>query len=200
MPSWSVWLGYQGRNTATAAFDIFAEDDLVSHAALGAGVALSDLGEAQIALVALADRGSTTAEYRGMPTELKRLTFALGPEMRFPVLPGLYVLGRVQPTLAHIDASLEDTGSAVRLSQSEWKVGAEAALGVTVNIAAPHAKALQRPFSLFVRGEVGYSWLSEVELDLKASGSGAPVRTETLPLGPLPLHGASFSLALGLGY
>jgi hypothetical protein len=172
-------------------------DDLLMFSA-AAALSLTRAGALDVAAVAGWDATSTEENYRGEPTSLGLMRFALGPELRGAIIDRLLWHGRLSPTLSRLSVELEETSSSSTLQATRWVWGAEATLGLDVRFADVRASSTEA-IGIFARVEGGYAWSPASQLSLEA-GSNAPVRTAPLELADLALAGASFKAAIGAGF
>lgn len=199
-PRLDGWLGVHSLIISSPGFDAFSEDDALTSFGAGVGVALGALGGARLAGVATLSIGGDEESFRGQGTELSVLRISLGPELRLPFAQRFFAYARLSPQLQKLAATLSDASSSTRLEQSEWLVGIDTALGLSMRLVDIQPAGLQGPLSLFVRFEAGYTWAPETEMRLAPAGSDGPIRSQPLALGDLSLSGLSFRGALGLGY
>jgi hypothetical protein len=199
LPTVSAWLGFGSLWVPSQGLDPFAEDDALLLFSAGAALSLAPAGALDVAAVAGWDITSSDETYRGEPTSLGLMRFALGPELRGTLVDRLFLHGRLSPTLTRLSVELDESSSGATLAQSRWLFGAEAAVGLDFRFAQARASAT-RAVGIFARVEAGYAWSPSSDLSLEPSGSGAPVRTAPLELGDLALAGPTFKASLGAGF
>jgi hypothetical protein len=199
LPTISAWLGVGSLWLPSDGLDPFAKDDGLLMFSMGAALSLTRAGALDVAAVAGWDATSTDDHYRGEPTSLGLMRFALGPELRGAIFDRLFWHGRLSPTLARLSVELEETSSSSTLQASRWVWGAEAALGLDVRLADVRVSSTDA-IGIFARVEGGYAWSPASQLSLEADGSNAPVRTAPLELADLALAGPSFKASVGAGF
>jgi hypothetical protein len=200
IPSLSAWLGVGSLWVPSQGLDPFSEDDALVGFSAGAALSLAAAGELDVAAVAGWDTSSSDARFRGEPTSLGVMRFALGPELRGSIVDRLYYHGRLSPTLTRLSAELDESSSLATLSDTRWTWGAEAAVGLDFRFAQASASGLPAALAFFARVEAGYAWSPSVALSLDAEGPSAPVRVVPLELADLSLAGPTFEAVLGAGF
>jgi hypothetical protein len=154
LPKISAWLGVGNLWLPSDGLDPFASgDDLLMFSA-GAALSLTRAGAFDVATVAGWDATSIDEHYRGEPTSLGLMRFALGPELRGAILDRLFWHGRLSPTLARLSVELEESSSGSTLQASRWVWGAEAALGLDVRFADVRVSPTEA-IGIFARVEGG---------------------------------------------
>jgi hypothetical protein len=199
-PSIDVWAGMSSTIVTSPGLDPFSENDVVPHFSTGLGWSFGDLGGARLAAVAVLDLGGSEARHRGERSDLGVVRLGLGPELRLPLLRGLYAYGRLNPTAVSVSTELHEASSGAQLTAQEWTVGVDSMLGVALRFANARPQGLAGPIGFFLRFEAGYSWTPELEVRLGSEGSTAPVRTAPLVLDELALAGLALRGAFGIGY
>jgi hypothetical protein len=199
LPTVSAWLGVGNLWLPSDGLDPFAADDALLLFSAGAALSLAHAGALDVAAVGGWDITSSDEHYRGEPTSLDLMRFAVGPELRGSLLDRLFWHGRLSPTLTRLSVELDESSSGASLSQSRWLWGAEAALGLDFRFADVNTSATSA-LGIFLRLEGGYAWSPSSELSLEAGASDAPVRSAPLELGALALAGPSFKASVGAGF
>lgn len=199
-PTIDVWLGMSSTIVTSPGLDPFSENDVVPHFSTGLGWSLGAVGGAKLAAVAVLDLGGSEARNRGERSDLGVVRLGLGPELRLPLLSGLYAYGRINPTAVSVSTELHEASSGAQLTAQKWTVGVDSVLGVALRFADARPQGLAHPIGFFLRFEAGYSWTPELDVRLSSEGSGGPVRTAPLELDELALGGLALRGAFGLGY
>jgi hypothetical protein len=199
LPTLSAWLGVGGVWLPSDGLDPFAKDDGLLMFSAGAALSLTRAEALDVAAVAGWDATSSDEHYRGEPTSLGLMRFALGPELRGSIIDRLFWHGRLSPTLARLSVELEESSSGSTLQASRWVWGAEAAVGLDVRLADVRVSSGDA-IGIFARVEGGYAWSPASQLSLEPDGSNAPVRSAPLELGELALAGPSFKASIGAGF
>ena len=199
IPAVAAWLGINTLWIPSDGFDPFSDDDALTLFDLGAAVSLAGTSVFDVAAVVSWGVASSDADYRTQPAELDVMRFSAGPELRGSIIDRLYWHGRLSPTATRLAASLEESSSRVSLSDSQWAFGVDAAVGLDLRFVETPTP-LPNALGFFVRAEAGYGWTQNVDLELEAEGSAAPVRSEALALPELALGGPSLRVSVGAGF
>jgi hypothetical protein len=143
------------------------------------------------------DLAHKDASFRGQPASLDVLRLTLGPELRLPLGRGLDLLGRAGAVALQARTELEDGSAGATLEDSDWRFGAEGALGLTWRSATDRSSA-RAGVVFLLRAEGGYSWVPSRSPELESSD--APRRSEALGVGELGLAGPFARAAAGVGF
>jgi hypothetical protein len=188
-PHLEASLGARVSKVADAGYDPFADSDELAQVSLGLGGTLFAHDRFSLAAVGFWDYGTHSGEARGAQTSLVVHRLSAGPELRYQLIPPLYVFVHALPAFAHSAATLDDGVAAATRSAEHWSYGLDGAAGAAVEIYGKRSGESWRP-RLWVIAEGGYGYLGSTRLSLKAkTDAGAPERTAPIDLGSLSLAG-----------
>jgi hypothetical protein len=174
-------LGARVSKVADAGYDPFADSDELAQVSLGVG-------------------GTHSGEARGAQTSLAVHRLSIGPELRYHLIPQLYVFAHALPAFAHSQASLDDGVAAATRGAEHWSYGLDGALGAAVEVYGKRSGESWRP-RLWVIAEGGYGYLGSTRLLLKAkTDSSAPERTAPVDLGSLSLAGPYLRISAAVSF
>ena len=193
-------LGARVSKVADAGYDPFADSDELAQVSLGLGGTLFAHGPLSLAAVGFWDYGTHSGEARGAQTSLVVHRLSIGPELRYHLIPQLYVFVHALPAFAHSQASLEDGVAATTRGAEHWSYGLDGALGAAVEVYGKRSGESWRP-RLWVIAEGGYGYLGSTRLLLKAkTDSSAPERTAPVDLGSLSLAGPYLRISAAVSF
>jgi hypothetical protein len=192
-------LGARVSKVADAGFDPFASSDDLPQVSLGVGATVLKQNRLSLAAVGFWDYGSRSDTARGAASSLDVHRLSIGPELRYRILPPLYLLLHVLPAFAHSKASLYDGAAQASFSAQHWSYGVDAATGAACELyAAPNGTIRPR---LWAIAEGGYGYLGRSQLLLRPeSGQGAPERSTPVDLGALSLSGAYLRISAAVSF
>ena len=193
-------LGARVSKVASSGFDPFAGSDELVQLSLGVAATALRAGPLSLAGVAFWDVGNRSARARGEATALMAQRLTLGPELRYNVLPPLYVFVHAMPAFAYAQASLDDDVAGATRYARHWSYGMDAAAGATYEFYARHGGAMNQA-RLWAKAEGGYGYLSSTHLGLEPdAGSAAPQRTASVDLGTLSLSGPYARVSVAVSF
>ena len=182
-------LGVRVAKIADKGFDPFASSDELIQVSVGAGATALKVGNFSLAGVGFVDYGSRGSTARGNSTELALLRLSIGPELRYHVIPQLFVFGNALPAFAHTSASLEDPIAGATRYARHWSFGCDVAAGAAYEVYGMRSGESQKP-RLWIIAEGGYGYQPSTELVLRPeANSGAPERSAPIDLGTLAVGG-----------
>lgn len=195
-------LGVRTSLVGAEGYDPYAENDVLTQGSLGLSHTLFADGDWSVAGAGGFDFGGSSSTVRGAHSELDLYRFSVAPELRFHLIPRLYLLGRVGPTLTRDRVKISDAATQADLSSAGWTFGFDSALGVAF-------EAIGKPSGNHqgVRGwiqlEFGYGWSAPREVNLEATGEDAaqaPQRVAGLDMPDLALRGPAAKLSVAASF
>ena len=194
------WLGVRAGFISDAGFDPFSDEDALVQFSLGFGRTLLSTDALSVAGLVAWDYGSVSDEARGADTDLDVHRLVLGPEIRYHLVPWLYVFARPLPAAIHTRASLEAPVINDQLYSRDWSFGFDATAGAAVQLWGKRSGASSKP-RLWAQVEGGYGWATAVDLRFRADDPDtAPQRVEDVDLGRLAIRGPMFRIAIALTF
>lgn len=194
-------LGVRTAFIADEGYDPFATNDVFTQVTVGFSRTLIAIGALSLAADLHWDYGERGADARGLPTNLEVHRLALGPELRYHVLPILYGYSRISPALLHTDASLRDDVMGETLHARDWTFGLDATIGVAVQLYGTKSGSSKKP-RMWGSVEGGYGFGATTDLVLRP-GDGAknvPMRLAPVDLGELSLSGPLIRVAAAVSF
>ncbi|MCA9643859.1 MAG: hypothetical protein H6718_06810 [Polyangiaceae bacterium] len=197
-----VSLGVRTSLVRDAGYDPYAEDDVFTQGSIGASHALFVDGAWSVAGAFGFDFGGVNSNVRGEHSELDAYRFTLAPELRFHLLPRLYFLGRLGPSLTYDRVKISDEVAATDLSSAGLSFGFDAALGAAYEVLGRTSGAHKGPRG-WIQLELGYGWSSSRDITLEARGSdadSAPERLNGVAMPALSLSGPAVKVAVAASF
>jgi hypothetical protein len=182
-------------------FDPFADNNSLVQSTLGFGRTLGHSGPCSVGAFLYWEYGARSGKARGESTSLGTHRFGLGPEIRWYLIPQIYVFGRPSLTLHYIHTELEDSVAQTTLHSRKTSMGFDLSLGAGFQLFGRRSGAGPSP-RLWAIGEGGYGWSAETSERLRPDEDdvASPARVAPVRLGPLALRGGFFKLGLALTY
>jgi hypothetical protein len=194
------WMGVRGGFISDAGFDAFSDEDGLVQFSLGFGRTLLSADALSVAAIAMWDYGAASDKARGADTDLDVHRFAIGPEIRYHLVPWLYVFGRPLPAAIHTRASLDAPVMDATLYSRDWSFGFDATAGAAVQLWGKRSAASTKP-RVWAQFEGGYGWATSVDLKFRADDAdAAPQRVEDVDLGTLAIRGPMFRISIALTF
>lgn len=188
-------LGLRAAKISDAGYDPFASSDELLQVSLGVGAKLLDVDRFSLAAVGFWDYGNHSSTARGEQSSIDVHRLSIGPEVRYQLLPPLYVFVHVLPAFAHSQASIDDPVAEVTRRARHWAFGLDAAAGAALQVYRVRNAGRFQP-RFWVIGEGGYGYLGATSLRLHPeSDQSAPQRTTPVDLGSLSLAGPYLRLS-----
>ncbi|HEX3850065.1 MAG TPA: hypothetical protein VHW01_03815, partial [Polyangiaceae bacterium] len=144
-PHLEASLGARVSKVADAGYDPFADSDELAQVSLGLGGTLFAHDRFSLAAVGFWDYGTHSGEARGAQTSLVVHRSSVGPELRYQLIPPLYVFVHALPAFAHSAATLDDGVAAATRSAEHWSYGLDGAAGAAVEIYGKRSGESWRP-------------------------------------------------------
>jgi hypothetical protein len=196
-------LGVGGRSMLVkdSGFDPFADSDGFAQFSAQLERTLFMQGNLSLAAMFGWDYGLRSSDVRGSATQLEVHRLALGPELRYHVIPRLFGFVRVAPALLDEHASLDDSLAGGSRISNNWVFGADATVGGAFELFGKRNGASHKP-RFWVVAEGGYSWAAPGDLafDDTANPDAAPVRMAGVSLGALSLSGPMFRVGAAVSF
>ncbi len=193
-------LGARVSKVSSAGFDPFADSDDLAQVSLGLGGTVLRVQRLSLAAVGFWDYGERSSTARGSNSSLTVHRLSVGPELRYHLLPRLYLFAHVLPAFAHSKAALDDSVALATRSARHWTYGADGAVGVAFEAHAFRGAEPLHP-RLWAIAEGGYGYLSSSRLRLAPeSGQGAPERSAPIDLGSLSLSGPYLRISAAISF
>jgi hypothetical protein len=182
-------------------FDPFAGNNSLVQSTLGFGRTLANSGPYSVGAFLYWEYGARSGTARGEPTALGTHRWGLGPEIRWYLIPQIYVLGRPSLTLQYVHTELEDGEAQTTLHSRKTSLGFDLSLGAGFQLFGRRSGAQPSP-RLWAIGEGGYGWSAQTSERLRPDDDdvASPARVDPVRLGPLALRGGYFKLGLALTY
>jgi hypothetical protein len=182
-------------------FDPFADDNSLVQSTLGFGRTLAHRGPYSVGAFLYWEYGARSSKARGESTGIGTHRFGLGPEIRWYLIPQIYLLGRPSLTLHYIHTQLEDSVAQTTLHSRKTSLGFDLSLGAGFQLVGRRSGDRPSP-RLWAIGEGGYGWSAATSERLRPDDddTGSPARMAPVRLGPLALRGGFFKLGLALTY
>jgi hypothetical protein len=194
-PGWQAWMGIRTTYISSSGYDPFSTDDASLQGSLGISRRIFESSPLSFAAGAMFDLGTGRASARGAPTTLQTYRVLLAPEIRWHLLPVLYVFGRPSAGIVRTSASIDEGTTGVTLYSRAWLAAVDLDAGAAVAFWDLRKQAGDLRFWLVADG--GYAWAQEQKLAMAPDAdSGAPERTANLDLGSLALRGPFFRGAI----
>ncbi len=197
-----ISLGMRGMAVQSAGFDLFSDTRALDLVSLSGSHALLFFGPWSVAGALGVDLGGSSAHVRGQESSLSMARFALGPEVRYHLLPRLYFHGRVAATLTRASFELTDSAATALLSDASYRGGFDVMLGGAFELLGNQSGADRRPRGWLV-AELGYGWAGAHPVSLEVEGdeaSNAPARVAPLDLPDVALRGVTAKLAVAISF
>jgi len=197
-PHLQASLGLRVSKVPDAGYDAFSESDDLAQVSLGVGGTLFRHAGFSLAAVGFWDYGQKNSNARGSATSLDVHRLTVGPELRYHLIPPLYLFVHVLPAFAHGSASLEDGVAQVPRYARHWSYGVDGAAGAAFELyGAPGG--LIRP-RLWAIAEGGYGYLGSTPLKMSPDAGEGPQRPEPVDLGSLSLAGPYLRVSVAVGF
>ncbi|MCA9632915.1 MAG: hypothetical protein KC766_34925 [Myxococcales bacterium] len=195
-------LGVRTSLVSDAGYDPYAEDNVLTQGSVGLSRTLFAEGEWSMAAAAGFDFGGVSATVRGEHSELDLYRFGLAPEARFHLLPRLYFLGRLGPTLSRDRVKVYDSAAATDLSSAGWTFGFDSALGAAYEVIGKTSGANHGTRG-WVQLEFGYGWSASRDITLEPRGDdadAAPERVNGVSMPALAIRGPAVKVAVAASF
>ncbi len=194
-PAWQLWIGMRTSFIKDSGFDPFSTDDTFAGGGLGASWAFSLREAWSLGWTLAYEGGGAAGTARGASTLLNTHRLTSGPELRYHVLPRLYVFARPSVGAQYQAASLEEGSTGVTLEATAWRFAFDGSAGAA--LAALDLRGPRVPLMFWVVADGGYGITQRMSLSLKPpEDSRAPARTSALELGQLSASGPFFRFAI----
>ncbi|MEZ4369420.1 MAG: hypothetical protein R3B07_01285 [Polyangiaceae bacterium] len=197
-----VSLGVRTSLVRDAGYDPYAEDDVLNQGSVGVSHTLFADGDWSVAGAFAFDFGGVSSTVRGEHSELDAYRFTLAPEVRFHLLPRLYFLGRLGPTLTYDRVKISESVAATDLSSAGLSFGFDGALGAAYEVIG-RASGTHRGPRGWIQLELGYGFSSSRDITLEARGSdadAAPERMKGVAMPALSLSGPAIKVAVAASF
>lgn len=193
-----TWLGVGARVRFVdhSGLDPFADTDELASLDLALGRTV--FARRQLSVAAAFDYvvGGRQADARGGPTQLVGQRLTLAPEVRYHLLPLLFVFARPAFGAERVALFLDDGSSGAEFAKKAWAPAFDLSAGAAIQLLGPVSGDLQRARA-WLALDAGYGWTGRIDAELTPSeDSSAPARTEPIDLGSVVLRGPAFQLAL----
>lgn len=193
-------LGARVSKVGSSGYDPYATSDELVQVSLGLGATLLRADRFSLAGVAFWDYGGRSATARGEATSLSSHRLTIGPELRYHIIPQLYVFAQALPAFAYTETSLDDTVAAATLSARHWSYGVDASGGAAFEFFGRRSGESRLP-RVWAIAQGGYGYLGSTHDQLKPdSNSGAPERTASVDLPSLSLAGPYLRISVAVSY
>lgn len=195
-------LGVRTSLVSADGYDPYAENDVLTQGSLSLSHTVFTDGDWSVAGALGFDFGGNSSKVRGADSELDMYRFSLAPELRFHVIPRLYLLGRLGPTLSRDRVKISDEASGADLSSAGWTVGFDSALGASFEVLGKPSGS-HRGVRGWLQLEFGYGWSAPREVRLEARGDDAdhaPQRLTELDMPDLALRGPAVKLSVAASF
>jgi len=192
-------LGVRVSKVSDAGYDAFSDSDELTQVSLGLGGTLFRLQRFSLAAVGFWDYGQKSSTARGAATQLDVHRLTVGPELRYHLIPPLYLFVNVLPAFAHSSASLDDNVAQATRHARHWSYGVDAAAGAAVELYAARSEGWFRP-RLWAIAEGGYGYLGSSALQLSPDEGQGPQRPAPVDLGTLSLAGPYLRVSAAVGF
>jgi hypothetical protein len=198
-PAWFGSIGVRTTYVTHTGFDPFATNDALIQGSLELSRRLWKQSALSVAAGIELDFGSRTATARGEETELDTWRLTVGPELRWNLIPQLFLYAQPAVGVSRSSARLADGTSGTDLHARSWDLALDGAAGAA--FAFWDLRNRSSDLRFWVVGEGGYAWTDGSELSLSPDeGSAAPERTEPLDFGELALRGPYFKVAVAASF
>lgn len=199
LPDWRLAVGYRLTVIGSPGFDPFATNDALSQATISLGRVVHRDEALSVASVLTFDVGGRDATARGESTNLSALSFALGPEGRYELVPWARLHLRPSFVVSRLLTSIDESSSQAILHANDWLFGFEAVAGGSLDLGMLSEAGDVRASLI---AEAGYAWTTAGSLRFQPSEDDgtAPLRSAPLDLGELALRGATFRIAAALTF
>lgn len=197
-----VSLGVRTSLVSNEGYDPYADDNVLTQGSIGVSQALFADGEWSLAAAGAFDFGGANSSARGEASDLNVYRFTLAPELRFHLLPRLYFLGRLGPTLTYDRVKVYDDVAATDLSSAGLSFGFDSALGAAYEVIGKRSGAHRGPRG-WIQLELGYGWSSSRDITLEPRGDdadAAPERLRGVAMPALALRGPSVKVAVAASF
>lgn len=193
-------LGVRTALIADQGYDPFATNDVFTQVTIGFSRTVLVIGELSLAADLHWDYGERSGEARGAATELEVHRLALGPELRYHVLPVLYGFSRISPALLRNSASLQDEATDSPLHARGWAFGLDATLGVAAQLYGARSGASNVP-RIWGSVEAGYGFGAPTDLSFTADDHvEVPMRSAPVELGELSMSGPLLRVSAAVSF
>ena len=192
-------LGLRASKVSDAGYDPFSESDDLLQVSVGLGGTLWRAERWSLAAVGFWDYGQRNSHARGSATSLDVHRLSVGPELRYHLLPPLYLFVHALPAFAHSGASLEDDVAQATRYARHWSYGIDGAAGAAFEVYGARDTQLVRP-RLWAIAEGGYGYLGSTSLRMSPDSGEGPQRPAAVDLGSLSLKGPYLRVSLAVGF
>ncbi|HEX3776648.1 MAG TPA: hypothetical protein VHV51_19380 [Polyangiaceae bacterium] len=193
-------LGARVSKVGSAGYDPFASSDELVQVSLGVGATAARFDNLSLGAVGFWDYGGHSGLARGESSDLTTQRLTIGPELRYHVIPQLYVFAHALPAFAYTVTSLDDDVAQATRYARHWSYGVDGALGAAYEFFGRRSGESIQP-RLWAIAEGGYGYLGSTHLQLKPdSNSGAPERTTSIDLGSLSLAGPYLRISAAVSF
>ncbi len=198
---WEATLGVREQFITDGGFDPYATDNALTQISLGGGRTVFAQDRFSLAAIALWDYGQRLASARGERTQLDVHRLSLGPEVRYHVIPRLFVFVRALPAAIYTDAQLDESITAVNLYSHKWVFGLDATAGVAFEVIGKRSGESRKP-RFWVLADGGYSWATAADekLEPASDNTSAPQRVAPVVFPKLRLRGPMFRVAVAMTF
>jgi hypothetical protein len=191
--------GFRVVGTSSDGLQPFLVDPVLTDVYVRAGMALSVTDRIAVAPHLELGAASTSADVRGMSTQLDKVHLSLGLEGRYHFIHRMFGYVRVAPGLEFVSASIGDgdeSGTLVNADQWPGSVAfqLDAALGASLRLFGSDDGRKRNP-RLWVFAEGGYRASGDHKLSM-VMDDGGPRRAVPTELEPLDFSGGFFSTGL----
>ncbi len=195
-------LGVRTSLVADSGYDPYADDNVLTQGSIGLSHTLFAEGDWSLAAAAGFDFGGVSANVRGQHSELDMYRFSLAPELRFHLLPRMYFLGRLGPTLTRDRVKVYDSAAATDLSSAGLTFGFDAALGAAYEVIGKTSGAHHGTRG-WIQLELGYGWAASRDVTLEPRGDdadSAPERINGVAMPALAIRGPAVKVAVAASF
>jgi len=193
-------LGARVSKVGSSGYDPFATSDELVQVSLGVGATALRFDRFSLAGVAFWDYGGRSATARGEPTSLSNHRLTIGPELRYHVIPQLYVFAEALPAFAYTQTSVDDSVVEATRYARHWSYGLDASGGAAFEFFGRRSGESRLP-RLWAIAQGGYGYLGSTHDQLKPdANSAAPERTASVDFGALSLAGPYLRISVAVSY
>ncbi|MEZ4221929.1 MAG: hypothetical protein R3B13_13435 [Polyangiaceae bacterium] len=199
-PGWQLFAGMRGAFVGNEGYDPFAEKDFMGQGSLAVGRTVYTQGNLSVAGMLFYDGSGHESTARGEATRIALHRFTLGPELRFHLLPQLYLYARPSAGPLRAAARLDEGATGTELYAADWLIAVDGFAGVAGELL--DLSGAKGELRIWAAAEGGYGWTSSMDLQFTPDEDvgGAPQRTAAVDLGTFAARGPAFRGMVGVSF